>query len=620
MGEYLYEREEKLLSEYNRLVEAEEGQLEKTKLFKYLLDQANESIFVLSGDGGRVIHVNEAACKSLGRSQEEMSHLGLKDISVNCADPKFLNRFIRDMRREKSKNIEGLHIRKDGSKFPVELSVQLIGYQSEEYLVAVARDITKRLHKEEQNILLIRAGEILSSFIDYEGLAHGFLDLIVPEFFDCASIHLFDEEMNINENYFKNKNPDGVCIKHSNNAFVLSYPLEARGRPLGTLDFCLEKEKGAKITLEDKAFFAELARKFALAFDNSILFLQAKKSAEAKSLFIANLSHEIRTPLGAVIGFSDLLKDESLSKEEREEYSQVVKKNGKLLTRIVDDILDYSRVEAGKLKLDPSWFLLAEVLDSSFLPLMDKAKLNDLDFSVEYVGKIPSRVRTDSLRLKQILYNLVGNAIKFTKEGGIKVTVLVKEEGNNSHRLIFKISDTGIGISQENKKLLFKPFSQIDPSFTRESGGTGLGLALSRRLSHLLGGNIYLENSELNQGSTFVVELSVATESETKEGLESSLEVEIGDKLLPKPLLDLNILLAEDYRDNQVLYKMILESQGASVEVVNNGEEAVDVAFKKSFDYILMDLQMPKMDGLEATKTLRQKIIRVLLLRLQLTP
>jgi PAS domain S-box-containing protein len=349
---------------------------------------------------------------------------------------------------------------------------------------------------------------------------------------------------------------------------------------------------------------------------------QAKDVAEAatraKTEFLANMSHEIRTPITAILGYTDLLLEPNLPEVEQQDYLRTVRRNGRLLSDLIDDILDITKIEAGKLDVDritcSPWQVLADVAAM----MRVRADAKDLGLSFECQGALPETVCTDPTRLRQILVNLVGNALKFTATGQVRVvTSLYREEGREP-ALQFDVIDTGIGMTPDQLASIFHPFVQADASTSRRYGGTGLGLTISKRLAAALDGDITV-SSIPGQGSTF--RLLVATGP--LEGIPLS-ECPCGmlaDALSqPPPKLDCRILLAEDGPDNQRFLSLVLRRAGAEVAVAENGQEAVAMALAcfpnwgrrhddvlLPFDLILMDIQMPGMDGYQATAHLRQK-------------
>ncbi|RYZ52332.1 MAG: PAS domain S-box protein, partial [Proteobacteria bacterium] len=336
----------------------------------------------------------------------------------------------------------------------------------------------------------------------------------------------------------------------------------------------------------------------------------ALKTAElannAKSAFLANMSHEIRTPLGAIMGFVELLKDESLTRQDTHDYLGVIERNSTQLLRIIDDILDLSKVEAGKMLIEHIDFSLLEVL-ADFSSLMGfRARENGIDFKVTAQTEIPDPVNSDPTRIRQILNNVVGNAIKFTQKGKVELFVLFED-----NYLTFRVEDSGRGITKEQAAELFQPFSQADVSTTRKFGGTGLGLVLTKKLCEALGGDFWLEKSELGVGSTFIARflVSVPLESKMIRGSRFGFTTEPARSAIARKqlLAGMKILVVEDSPDNQMLLRVLITRSGGQVVLASDGFQGVEKALAEDFDVVIMDVQMPRMDGYEAVRELRSR-------------
>ncbi len=333
--------------------------------------------------------------------------------------------------------------------------------------------------------------------------------------------------------------------------------------------------------------------------------LQANK---AKSEFLANMSHEIRTPMNAIIGFSDLLSEYDLS-ETQHEYIQTIRNAGENLLAIINDILDFSKIEAGRLDTETIECNLNETLESIESFLTSSADKKDLKFKVIMQDNLPEIIYTDPVRLRQCLINLISNALKFTSKGHVYVRVSTDETSENIIR--FDVEDTGIGIDQEKLEIIFASFSQADGSTTRQFGGTGLGLAITKKLTALIGGSISVK-SKLGKGSVFSISLPIVPDKKIitkKEDRIVNIENTPNKPESKQTTLTGQVLVAEDNASNQMLIKILLEKLGLTVTIVGDGEQAVQAAMSQPFDVILMDIQMPKMNGYEATQALRQQKI-----------
>jgi signal transduction histidine kinase/FixJ family two-component response regulator len=331
----------------------------------------------------------------------------------------------------------------------------------------------------------------------------------------------------------------------------------------------------------------------------------AEKANHAKSAFLANMSHEIRTPLTAIIGFSESLLSNTQSTAERVESTNIVIRAGHHLLNIINDILDLSKVEAEKLVIDNTRVPLISLLHDVESLAALHAEENGISFAIECVYPLPAEIVSDPLRLKQILLNLANNAIKFTDKGGVSMRVSHLVE---TGQLQIDVVDTGIGLTAEQQAMLFQPFSQADSSTTRKYGGTGLGLYLSKLLARKLGGDIWVKSS-LGEGSCFTFTLATGglKDVELIRTAPPPVQARVSETGAAPSDLAGTVLLVEDNADNQRLVSLYLRHLGATVTVAENGLEAVQKATGAMYDLVLMDMQMPVMDGLEATRSLRDK-------------
>jgi signal transduction histidine kinase/DNA-binding response OmpR family regulator len=394
------------------------------------------------------------------------------------------------------------------------------------------------------------------------------------------------------------------------------HELKRRTRDLDVANRTLEErveERTQRLSDVNTALQIEVLERQRAEAEARRALAHTETASRTKSEFLANMSHEIRTPMTSILGFSERLLDSGLDDVENIEAISTIRRNGDYLLKIINDILDISKIEAGMLSIDRIKCSPQQTLDEVYAAMDVRATIEGIRFEVEQLGPLPETIDTDPVRLKQVLINLVGNAIKFTPEGSVTLRVALVED--EVPRLRFDVCDTGIGMDAETIARLFQPFTQADSSTTRRFGGTGLGLSISKHLVERLGGKIDIE-SEPGKGSTFsfTIEVgSIAGVPRISRSTASPLpEPRTTDKSREVPRLDgARILLAEDGEDNRRLLSYVLTSAGAEVEMAPDGSSAVDKAHEAMnaglpFSVILMDMQMPVLDGYAATRRLRE--------------
>ncbi len=342
-------------------------------------------------------------------------------------------------------------------------------------------------------------------------------------------------------------------------------------------------------------FIVRPARRWGLALEE--MRARAESATRAKSAFLATISHEIRTPLNSIIGFTELLLTDQQLNEQQQHQVRLVKNAGTSLLTVVNDVLDVSKIEAGRVELAPDRFALDCLVGNSLSIVRGSAAAKGLDMQLSVDPQLSKFYVGDEGRLRQILLNLLNNAVKFTDAGSVSLDVRKESDQSGADLIRFSVTDTGIGLDSDQQQQLFIPFSQADATVTRRFGGTGLGLSISKRLLEMMGGEIGVESAP-ESGSSFWFRVPLVRCERPV------LKEETG--AAPAPVRSARILLAEDLAMNQELACAILSRAGHQVEVANDGEEALKAAAENSYDLVLMDIQMPRMDGITATRLIRQ--------------
>lgn len=381
-------------------------------------------------------------------------------------------------------------------------------------------------------------------------------------------------------------------------------PLESHDKIFGVLTLVrsYKEPKYSKVEIE---LITEFARRAAMAIENARLYRQAQLAVEAKTQFLANMSHEIRTPLGVMLGFVELLLEHDMPYDQQKHYLNIISRNGHQLLELVGDLLDLSRIDLGKIEINPLEIVPVELVNEVVSEFSMKANEKKIKILVDYESTVPFKILTDPLRVRQVLINLLNNAIKFSFESVIEVKVKCTPF-NNHFRFVIDVIDHGIGISPEKQGKLFQAFVQADITMTRKFGGAGLGLFLSKKIAKALGGDVGLVTSDLGKGSVFRFSFisegvsAHAEKSEVADTHETSPITRVGAGPVKK------VLVVEDSLDNQFLISKFLEDENLEIDKAQDGEEAVQKASQKKYDLILMDIQMPVVDGYTATLRLRR--------------
>ncbi|MCH8042526.1 MAG: PAS domain S-box protein [Planctomycetes bacterium] len=588
------------------------------RLAQFSVDHAADAIFSIRPDGS-FFSVNKAACRSLGYSREELIEMSVFDVGPDFPQERWQEQWAT-CKRQRSRTFESRHRNKQGHCFPVEITVNFLEYEGQDFLYAFARDITTRKQAEQQIESLARFPEenpfpVLKVSMDGTLQYANQASEPLLRSWQCRPGEKLPAKYGL---VLHDAVKAGRCAEFEVNCDERTYSLAiAPLRDSGYAYLYGRDVTERNRSQQELAAYAEETAAINEALTQACL--EAEAATVAKTNFLANMSHEIRTPMTAIVGYAEqLLIQEGIDNapSERTEAFETILRNGRQLLQLINDILDISKIESGKLQIErvdcTPWDIVTDVVDT----MRGRAKEKGLRLIVGARGKLPRTIQTDPTRLRQILVNLVGNAVKFTSSGQIEIVVQLDTETQPETPLLkFDVVDTGIGIAPEQLEHIIEPFSQADATTTRKYGGTGLGLAIVKRLVGNLGGALTVQ-SEPGRGSTFTATIATGPLS----GVDM---VDVSDAafdtiaraaslglVISPPTLNGRVLLAEDGLDNQRLIALILRKAGAEVSVADDGQEAFDVALaaldeKNPFDVILMDMQMPVLDGYEATAKLR---------------
>lgn len=632
-----------ILGDFLDRKQAEERLLASESRLRAITDSAQDAILMMD-PAGHVTYWNPAAESMLGYTSGEVLGRSLHHLLApprylaahNAAMPEFVR---TGCGNAIGKTTELEAVRKDGQEITVALSLSAVSLRGEWHAVGIMRDVTLQklaeatLRESEQRFRLVvescpdaifvetggRFSYVNQAAVDLYGaataadlLGHPVLDRCHPDYRSDVQERL----RLLNEDRTTVPRWELVHLRLDDTTI----PVEVSAVPIrnasadGALVFVrdMTERRRSEAMLQANLDALESANK-ALEEFNQL----AESATRAKSEFLANMSHEIRTPMTAILGFADILLSEpgiELAPPDRISAIRTIQRNGKYLLELINDILDLSKIEAGKFEIERVTCSPSQVLSDVIALMRIRADAKRLPLELEFVGGIPESIQSDPLRLRQVLINLVGNAIKFTETGGVRLVARLVQRLGKSALLHIDVIDTGIGLTQQQISRLFQPFHQADSSTTRKYGGTGLGLTISKRLAEMLGGDIAV-SSVPGRGSTFSVSVETGDLEgvpllHTPEYLARSAAVTLSESQGKPARLHGHVLLAEDGPDNQRLISLLLRKAGAIVTVADNGQAAYEQALLARdcgvpFDVILMDIQMPVCDGIEATRRLR---------------
>jgi len=598
-----------------------QAQLKETNQYlDNLFNYANAPIIVWDPQF-RITRFNHAFESLTGKRADEVVGESLEILFPPTLVESSMERIAETLRGERWEAVEIRILHADGSECTVLWnSAAIFGPDGKTLMATIAQgqDITKRKQAEEQALIFRR-------FAEASGQGLGMASLQGQILYMNQTLCRMLDEGNLEDVYkkgfpeyyppdFRERLLNEVLPKvMSGDQWVGELALvSTKGKQTPTIEnfFLIRDEEGRPLRLADVV--TDITERKQMEDD----LRRAKDAAEvanrAKSEFLANMSHEIRTPMTSILGYSDLLMDDSLGAADRKTFLATVRRNAEHLLQLINDILDLSKIEAGKMVMDLGPCHLPSTVADVASMMRLRAEQRGSTLEVRYTGPLPETIHTDGDRVRQVLVNLVGNAVKFTEHGSIRIGVSFLPQWRSDQSAVsVEVTDTGIGIRQEAMARLFEPFTQAESSTTRKYGGTGLGLAISRQIVTALGGELTV-HSVPGEGSTFTVTIptgDIAGVNLLELPGEVISEDEAAARWTPGAgvLRGVKILLAEDSIDNQELLRTVLGNVGAEVVVVENGRLAVERAEMGSFDVVLMDMNMPEMDGHEATRRLRDR-------------